>query len=498
MATRQIALDRVSYFGTIISENIARTPDGYLICRNCVIGRSGFQTYRVSEITDPEGLLKENDRDLRGDEELDLWRDPSEVFSDATLASFEGKTFTVTHPEDLLNPETEKYHHAGHIQNVRKGTETLDRGDWPMLADIIVTDADAIRAIDTGARELSCGYTYKLARNGYKWEQRQIIGNHVALVPQGRAGSEARIYDAAPKESIVNFRTIFGGWSKTAKQEDIDAALEDKTIVSALAGTSIAKDAVDHKPAPSQVITPDANGFVVLDGKKFKAVDGMEEENRAAGDKRAADRKKLHDALDMQLDAKEQEEAEKSKEAEDAAAELKNMFASKDAADADKHPEGCRCEDCKDKGKDKAKDAEEEERKKKEEEEKSKDSWVVYEEPKLPEGDRPKSVFDAVRTMDALKTFRVVVAQSADKRVKAAFDALYQGLKAEIKEIHPNGGSYSSVRKAASEVGKDHKIDPKDKEFKPRVSEAEVRAAAADKVYADAGNKLMEKLSRKK
>lgn len=182
-----------------------------------------------------------------------------------------------------------------------------------MLADVIVTDSDAIRAIDTGARELSCGYTYKLARNGYRWEQRQIVGNHVALVPKGRAGSEARIYDAAPKESVVNLKTIFGGWAKTAKQEDIEAALDDKSVVSALTGTSVAKDSAATEVKAAQVITPDANGVVTIDGKKYKAADGMEEENRSAGDKRAADRKKLHDALDAQLDAAEEEETKSRK-----------------------------------------------------------------------------------------------------------------------------------------------------------------------------------------
>lgn len=194
MSAISAAFDKTSYLAEELSDRIARSPEGFLICRNAVIGRTGFQKYKVSEITDPEGLLK----GYRDDEEIDLWRDPSEVFSPATIASFEGKTFTVSHPDTLLHPDNDRYHNCGHVQNIRKGGEPLPSGEWPLLADIIVKDESAIRAIENGARELSCGYTYELARKGYRWEQRNLVGNHVALVSQGRAGSLAKIYDSAP------------------------------------------------------------------------------------------------------------------------------------------------------------------------------------------------------------------------------------------------------------------------------------------------------------
>lgn len=192
-------LDKVAYFADErLSENIDVTPEGYLICRNAVIGRTGFQTYKFSEIADPEGLLAQENIQRNPDDKIDLWRDIKEVFSPATIASFEGKTFTFTHPDQLLDPDTERYHHAGHVQNVRRG-EPLDSGDIPLLADIIVTDRGAIDAIRGGDRELSCGYTYKLVKRGNRWDQASILGNHVALVQKGRAGTEARIYDADPE-----------------------------------------------------------------------------------------------------------------------------------------------------------------------------------------------------------------------------------------------------------------------------------------------------------
>ncbi len=190
---RSVGLDRIAYCGEPVSESIAVTPDGFWIIRNTTIGRTGFQTYKVGEIADPEGLIGD---DYSPEEELQLWRDPSEVFSPATLASFEGKSLTLGHPHDLLNPYTDTDHAVGHVQNVHKGREPLDSGDWPMLADLIVKDAEAIEALKSGECQLSCGYTYRLAKEGHRWDQREILGNHVAMVPRGRAGHEARVETA--------------------------------------------------------------------------------------------------------------------------------------------------------------------------------------------------------------------------------------------------------------------------------------------------------------
>ena len=82
---------KTRYFGTHLSDNIAETPEGFLVCRDAVIGRSGFQVYLAKELTDPEGLLDGYDES----DEIEVWRDPSEVFSAPTLSSFNGKTFTL-------------------------------------------------------------------------------------------------------------------------------------------------------------------------------------------------------------------------------------------------------------------------------------------------------------------------------------------------------------------------------------------------------------------
>jgi len=195
----------IGYYTSKITDNIGRTPEDFLVCRDAVIGRTGFQTYKGEELLREHGKDKLKDLgldDVSPAADIRVFRDPSEVFHPDTLRSFEGKPFTDNHPPGFVTPDNITLYQKGHIQNVRKGKEPLDSGDWPMLADIVVTDAPLAAEIENGERpDLSSGYGYGLkAHNGTLW-QVDIVGNHVARVPKGRAGSDARIYDAAPVDA---------------------------------------------------------------------------------------------------------------------------------------------------------------------------------------------------------------------------------------------------------------------------------------------------------
>jgi len=193
---RASAFDRVAYAATPISEHMYATPEGYVIAPNVVIARSGFQTYKVAEIADPENLL----RGYSPDESLELWRDVDEVFSPATVASFEGKPVTLAHPGDLLHADSDEDGIVGHVQNVHRGSDVLESGDVPLVADLFITKREGIDAVKNGC-ELSCGYSYRLSRLGSRFEQKDILGNHVALVLKGRAGAEVSVDPGRPVES---------------------------------------------------------------------------------------------------------------------------------------------------------------------------------------------------------------------------------------------------------------------------------------------------------
>jgi Uncharacterized protein conserved in bacteria (DUF2213) len=168
-----------------ISEHIARTQEGFLLCLGVPICRTGVQKYRASELG------------LAGDDIVSVNRPREEVLSPATIASFEGKVITDDHPARFLDPSNATGSARGHLQHVRVG-EPLPDGSTPLVADLLILDGTLIAKILAGKRNLSCGYgcEYREIEPGV-FEQRNIRGNHLAVVSNGRGGDFVRINDAA-------------------------------------------------------------------------------------------------------------------------------------------------------------------------------------------------------------------------------------------------------------------------------------------------------------
>ncbi|HHV9527671.1 TPA: DUF2213 domain-containing protein [Escherichia coli] len=207
------------FFNTRLGETRYQLADGSLLCKDVPIGRTGKQLYGAADLPN-----------LKPDKlgEIVVTRSPEQVFHPATLASFEGMSITILHPEDkngnvrLVNPENWKELAVGHLQNVRRGTG--DQSDL-MLADLIVKDESAIQLIEDGLREVSCGYDaeYEQTEPG-KAEQVDITGNHVALVPKGRAGNRCAIGD---RDTMANQKKSWWTRMRTAiKTGDADTMNE--------------------------------------------------------------------------------------------------------------------------------------------------------------------------------------------------------------------------------------------------------------------------------
>ena len=176
-----------AYYGYTLSPNQLETNEGFLICRNVPISRTGDQDYIGTEI----GL---DDASMHS-----VHRKSEEVFSDAALASFEGKPVTDDHPPELLTPDTARMYEKGHAQNIRPGI-----GEWEgyVLADLHIHDRDLIEKIQNGKREISCGYECEyLQEPDGSYSQHKIRGNHIAVVDKGRAGKRAAIQDADTKQA---------------------------------------------------------------------------------------------------------------------------------------------------------------------------------------------------------------------------------------------------------------------------------------------------------
>lgn len=178
-----------------LSEHRYKTPQGYLVCLDCVLARTGQQQYRMHDLFED------------GDEtEVFVDRPHDEVFSDKTLASFENQAFTNEHPNNDVNSENYKELSVGFVRDIRKGNEN---GKDVMIGNIIVTDPDTIAQIESNEKnELSCGYECDVVKddNG-EYKQVNIRGNHVALCEHGRAGN-ARIVDSKVNDmEIVKGKT---------------------------------------------------------------------------------------------------------------------------------------------------------------------------------------------------------------------------------------------------------------------------------------------------
>lgn len=171
----------ISYYGSKISNNITELSDGCLLCSNVPIARTGTYKYLRKELG------------LDGSGIVDVYRTEDQVFNDAVIASFEGKAFTDTHPSVDVDVNNWSIYAKGDVRNVRRG-----KGDFSncLVADIIVRDPIVIDEIKSGVkREISSGYECEYVEENGKIYQRNIRGNHVALVQAGRAGNQVKIYD---------------------------------------------------------------------------------------------------------------------------------------------------------------------------------------------------------------------------------------------------------------------------------------------------------------
>ena len=175
----------LAYYGYTVSPNQIETGEGFLICKNVPIARTGDMEYLGREI----GL-----EGAPADQAVTVHRSPEEVFAEAALASFEGKPVTNDHPPELIGPDEVKKYEMGHAQNIRQGA-----GEWEgyVIADLHIHDRELISAIQGGKREISCGYECEYLDNGDgTYSQKNIRGNHVAVVDRGRAGKRAAILDS--------------------------------------------------------------------------------------------------------------------------------------------------------------------------------------------------------------------------------------------------------------------------------------------------------------
>ncbi len=162
-----------------------RMANGYLRC-DAHITRTGVFTY-----LNRDGTLR---RELRL---------PTEVFNADSLQSFEDSPITNNHPPKgtRLTSANTKKHQVGHARDIRQDGKHL-------AARMLLTEDKSIADAEGGKSQLSCGYRCDLeiisgvtdgiegVPDGLNYDgiQRNIRGNHVAIVDRGRAGESAALH----------------------------------------------------------------------------------------------------------------------------------------------------------------------------------------------------------------------------------------------------------------------------------------------------------------
>ncbi len=266
-----------------------RTTDGYLVAEARSV-RTGIQLYAGSEVGKPEMSV------------VRVYRPADQVFADASLQSFTHAPVTMDHPAEAVTADNWKQLAVGEVSTAAKKD-----GEWVHLP-LILKDAAAIQAVETGKRELSAGYTCELVfgdgvtpdGEAFNATQTNIKINHLAVVDKARAGSKARIGDGAiswgvspvtndqqpEKEKIMTLKTV------TVDGIPVEVTDQGATVISTLqsrladANTKFADAEKAHQTAIAAKDADLAKKDAEIDALKAKVLDekALDEKVQARAD----------------------------------------------------------------------------------------------------------------------------------------------------------------------------------------------------------------------
>ena len=164
-----------------------------------------------------------------------VYRPAEELSSEACINSFKLKPWINDHT--MLGAQGTPAEKVG-VQGVIG--ENVYFKDNTLFGNIVVFSTSMAGLIDQGKKELSCGYTcrYEFVEgvfNGERFDaiQRDIRGNHLALVDDGRMGSEVAVLDKADKYTF------------TFDTKDLKMAKETKDEGASGGGEMTLKDALE-------------------------------------------------------------------------------------------------------------------------------------------------------------------------------------------------------------------------------------------------------------
>lgn len=256
--------------------DIKRLPDGRVLVE-ARIARTGMYQYAGHEMGRADKAM------------LNIYRPEETVFSDASMATWAYKPITLDHPASDVTPDNYR-----DLARGMSGGEIKRDGEF-VVVPLMLTDRDAINAVDAGKRGLSAGYTVEVdmtagvTDSGEAYDGRMvgpIQGNHIAIVANPRAG--VFIGDSFPpteKEApVVSTKTItFDGLpllvtdAAEAALAKRDASLADaQATITALTADVAARDrdlaAKDAEIETLKASAPDQTAIDKLADEKAEVV----------------------------------------------------------------------------------------------------------------------------------------------------------------------------------------------------------------------------------
>ena len=412
------------YLSSAISPNLSETPEGYLICHDVRLARTGFQEYRKAEIPPASQELWP---ELGPNDVIRAWKTKDELFHPDTIASYNGYPVTEEHPRELIDVTDHREFDCGHVLSPRAGAQAESDGEWYLYGDLMLTDPELIDKVRNGSmRQVSCGSRTTFTRRADgDAEQTDIRGNHVAVVPKGRAGPLAGIRDHDEPHTRETYRmpltlaNIFGvGLKETASK----ASPEELTEFVSLNLHTKPQGTMDRGLTELEQIKAD---IVALKAKRQGVKDADEEEG---GESETAKLHKMIEDLQKQV-------TELTKQAGKSEAEGEK----EDAPDAESEESEEATTDADD-------DETEEERKKREAREMgAKDGELL-----VPgEKKDPIVKIKAAGSMDAVMELKVMAQKSKNPAIIKAWNAKFRALKGEGTR-----DSYSEFNGAAGKRSK--------------------------------------------
>lgn len=207
--------------------DIKETAEGYLVA-TARVARIGVQQYLASELGDVAVAAGFKPNDV-----VRVLRSKKEVFDEASLRTITRLPVTIDHPKEHVTADNWSKLSVGEV-----GDTYATEPEW-VVVNPMIKDAAATKAAKTTHKQISMGYTANIVEYGDKaiadFEQKEIRYNHLALVPKGRAGDQARIGDAWVTPCVLDYDPGNSPITRKGASE-----METKTIVLGDAAVQVA------------------------------------------------------------------------------------------------------------------------------------------------------------------------------------------------------------------------------------------------------------------